>query len=52
MRLTVDTAEDYARAQKLYAALSRLEDPRNRNRGETIIAVYKEIFSAAGQDKV
>jgi spore coat polysaccharide biosynthesis protein SpsF len=44
IRLTVDTAEDYERAKTLYAALSRLEDPRARRRGETIIAVYKETF--------
>jgi spore coat polysaccharide biosynthesis protein SpsF len=51
IRLTVDTAEDYGRAQRLYAALSRHEDPRARNRGETVIAAYQEIFPAAGQDK-
>jgi spore coat polysaccharide biosynthesis protein SpsF len=45
IRLTVDTAEDYERAQALYAALARLENPRHARRGETIIAVYQEIFS-------
>jgi spore coat polysaccharide biosynthesis protein SpsF len=51
VRLTVDVAEDYERAQRLYAALSRIEDPRARSRGETIIAVYKEIFPSAKQEK-
>jgi spore coat polysaccharide biosynthesis protein SpsF len=50
IRLTVDTAEDYGRAQTLYAALSRLEDPHARRRGETIIAVHKNLFPLAGQD--
>ncbi|MDR2258869.1 MAG: spore coat protein [Treponema sp.] len=51
IRLTVDTAEDYERAKTLYAALSRLAESPARRRGETIIAVYKEIFPAPGQGK-
>ena len=46
IRLTVDTAEDYDLARRLYAALSRLENPADRCRGETIISVYKELFPA------
>jgi spore coat polysaccharide biosynthesis protein SpsF len=51
IRLTLDTAEDYERAQVLYAALSKLENPPARRRGETIIAVYKNIFPSSGQDQ-
>ena len=51
VRLTVDTPEDYERAKTLYAALSRLEDPRSRRRGETIIALYKEIFPLRAEQK-
>jgi spore coat polysaccharide biosynthesis protein SpsF len=51
IRLTVDTAEDYERARKLYAALARRENPADRCRGETIISVYQEIFPAAGEGK-
>jgi spore coat polysaccharide biosynthesis protein SpsF (cytidylyltransferase family) len=48
IRLTVDTGEDYKRALALEAALSRLENPEARYRGETLIAVYNEIFPSAG----
>jgi spore coat polysaccharide biosynthesis protein SpsF len=48
VRLTVDTVEDYQRALVLKAALSRLENPRERYLGETIIARYHEIFPPAG----
>jgi spore coat polysaccharide biosynthesis protein SpsF len=43
IRLTVDTREDYERAQILYRALWDLR-PEDRNRGEAIIAVYKTVF--------
>ena len=43
IRLTVDTREDYERAQILYHALSDLS-PEERNRGEAIIAAYKKLF--------
>ena len=42
IRLTVDTQEDYDRAQALYAALDTLGE--DRYRGETIIRTYREIF--------
>jgi spore coat polysaccharide biosynthesis protein SpsF len=44
IRLTVDTAEDYGRAQALYAALSRREP-----RGEALIAAWNELFPSAGR---
>jgi spore coat polysaccharide biosynthesis protein SpsF len=44
IRLTVDTAEDYDRAQALAAALSRQEGP-GPDREERIIGLYREIFS-------
>jgi spore coat polysaccharide biosynthesis protein SpsF len=45
IRLTVDTAEDYDRARRLYAALSRFP-PETRFSGETIIAVFDSLFSS------
>jgi spore coat polysaccharide biosynthesis protein SpsF len=43
MRLTVDTAEDYGRAQQLWGKLSSF--PREtRFLGERIISVYRELF--------
>jgi spore coat polysaccharide biosynthesis protein SpsF len=43
MRLTVDTAEDYGRAQQLWGALSAV--PRElRFSGETIISVCRDLF--------
>jgi spore coat polysaccharide biosynthesis protein SpsF len=44
IRLTVDTREDYDKAQVLYEALSDLS-PEERSRGETIISFYKKLFS-------
>jgi len=41
IRLSVDTEEDYERAQALYAALDRLGEERYR--GEAIIRVYREM---------
>jgi spore coat polysaccharide biosynthesis protein SpsF len=41
LRLTVDTAEDYERAQILYGRLSSIA-PEERNLGESIIASYKK----------
>jgi spore coat polysaccharide biosynthesis protein SpsF len=43
IRLTVDTPEDYGRAQQLYGALSPFP-PETRSMGETVIAVYRETF--------
>jgi spore coat polysaccharide biosynthesis protein SpsF len=43
IRLTVDTAEDYERAQSLFAALDTLGEERYH--GETIIAAYRKIGS-------
>ncbi|MDR1373524.1 MAG: NTP transferase domain-containing protein [Treponema sp.] len=42
LRLTVDTAEDYDRAQILYRALER--EGAGRRQGKTIIKVYRRIF--------
>jgi spore coat polysaccharide biosynthesis protein SpsF len=41
MRLTVDTPEDYEKAQILYRALRELS-PEERNRGEVIINFYRK----------
>jgi spore coat polysaccharide biosynthesis protein SpsF len=45
MRLTVDTPEDYKRAQLLYAELDRLGEERYW--GATIINAYRAIFPTA-----
>jgi spore coat polysaccharide biosynthesis protein SpsF len=45
IRLTVDTAADYEKAQELYAALNRLANSESRYQGPAIIDLYKEIFS-------
>ncbi|GHV96116.1 hypothetical protein AGMMS50293_24360 [Spirochaetia bacterium] len=45
MRLTVDTAADYEKAQELYAALNRLANSQSPYQGPAIIKLYKEIFS-------
>ena len=42
LRITVDTLEDYGRAQALYRRLDALP-PERRNLGENIIAAYKSI---------
>jgi spore coat polysaccharide biosynthesis protein SpsF len=42
MRVTVDMAEDFKRAEQLYQALS-VHPLTERNRGETIIAAYRSI---------
>ena len=45
LRLSVDTAEDYERAQELYAALDRrCGDSEERYRGTGILAVCRELF--------
>jgi spore coat polysaccharide biosynthesis protein SpsF len=49
IRLTVDTREDYERAQSLYAAMDRLETAGElpegeRYRGAAIIKVYKTLI--------
>jgi spore coat polysaccharide biosynthesis protein SpsF len=41
IRLTVDTADDYERAQALFAALDTLGEERYN--GETIIAAYRKL---------
>jgi spore coat polysaccharide biosynthesis protein SpsF len=45
LRLTVDTAEDYGRAQELYAALERIPE---RYRGTEILKTYRELFGETG----
>jgi spore coat polysaccharide biosynthesis protein SpsF len=47
IRLTVDTAEDYDRAEHLYQSLAHSVDPQEGHNGETIIAHYDRIFSPA-----
>jgi spore coat polysaccharide biosynthesis protein SpsF len=42
LRVTVDTPEDYKRAEQLYKVLAALP-PAERNRGESIIAAYRNI---------
>jgi spore coat polysaccharide biosynthesis protein SpsF len=46
IRLTVDTAEDYGRAQQLYRELILLP-PETRFSGESIIAAFDKVFNAA-----
>jgi spore coat polysaccharide biosynthesis protein SpsF len=53
IRLTVDTKEDYERAQALYAALDRQENSgtlsdEERYHGAAIINAYKAVFPEAG----
>jgi spore coat polysaccharide biosynthesis protein SpsF len=53
IRLTVDTKEDYERAQILYAALDKSVDAgtlsaEERYRGTAIINAYKTVFPEAG----
>jgi spore coat polysaccharide biosynthesis protein SpsF len=43
IRLTVDTREDYERAQILYQALSGIS-PEERSKGAVIIGAYKKLF--------
>jgi spore coat polysaccharide biosynthesis protein SpsF len=43
LRLTVDTSEDYKKAQILYQALSDLP-LEERNNGAAIISIYKKVF--------
>jgi spore coat polysaccharide biosynthesis protein SpsF len=43
MRLTVDTWEDYEKAQTLYRSLSDLP-LQERGKGEAIISTYKKLF--------
>jgi spore coat polysaccharide biosynthesis protein SpsF len=42
MRVTVDTAEDFKRAEQLFQVLGSFP-PTERNRGETITAAYRSI---------
>ncbi|MCL2832085.1 MAG: NTP transferase domain-containing protein [Treponema sp.] len=44
MRVTVDTQEDYQRAQKLFEAVKDYP-PKERGRGEVIIEMYKKLES-------
>jgi spore coat polysaccharide biosynthesis protein SpsF len=44
IRLTVDTPEDYERAQELYAALERFGDSEERYRGTGILKIWGELF--------
>jgi spore coat polysaccharide biosynthesis protein SpsF len=43
IRLTVDTGEDYARAELLF---ERLRDRADRYRGEAVIAAWRSLFPA------
>jgi spore coat polysaccharide biosynthesis protein SpsF len=47
IRLTVDTADDHARAQALAVSLARREGHPGPFREERIIALYTELFSTA-----
>jgi spore coat polysaccharide biosynthesis protein SpsF len=49
IRLTVDTPEDYGRAQQLFRALVPFP-PETRFSGETIIALYRELFPPVKDD--
>jgi len=56
IRLTVDTREDYERAQALCAELDRLEkagkiNSEERRRGMTIINAYRTLFPFQGNNK-
>lgn len=48
LRITVDTAEDYQRAQILYERLSTLP-VKEQNKGENVIAAYKQCFPEGGE---
>jgi len=48
LRITIDTHEDYERAQVLYDALLPLP-PSGRNLGENIISVHKKLFAGNGE---
>jgi len=57
IRLTIDTREDYERAQALYAELDRLEntgklDSEERYRGAAIINAYRALFPYQGRHKI
>ena len=57
IRLTIDTREDYERAQALYAELDRLEKTgkiggEERYRGMTIINAYRTLFPYQGRCKI
>ena len=57
IRLTIDTREDYERAQMLYAELDRREKAggisgEERYRGAAIINAYRTIFSHQGRCKI
>jgi len=57
IRLTIDTREDYERAQMLYAELDHLEKAgeisgEERYRGAVIINVYRTLFSFQGRCKI
>ncbi|MDR1108379.1 MAG: NTP transferase domain-containing protein [Spirochaetaceae bacterium] len=49
LRLTVDTPEDYFRAESLLRALTEAVPGKARYRGETIIGIAKKIFPAPGE---
>jgi spore coat polysaccharide biosynthesis protein SpsF len=48
IRLTVDTPEDYTRAQRLYDALLSVP-PELRGKGETVISVFRKTFPSAAE---
>jgi spore coat polysaccharide biosynthesis protein SpsF len=45
VKISVDTQEDYDKAQLLYHALHQISDVTNPISGETIISCYKELFA-------
>ena len=49
-RITVDTPDDYKRAETLDAELFSLP-PEKRNLGENVIKAYKNIFNAEAENK-
>jgi spore coat polysaccharide biosynthesis protein SpsF len=49
LRLTVDTPEDYRRAETLFRALTEGAPEKDRYRGETIIRIAQEIFRKSGE---
>jgi spore coat polysaccharide biosynthesis protein SpsF len=50
IRLTVDAAADYGRAQELYKALDRLGG-EERYRGPVIIKMYREVFTDSAEKR-
>jgi spore coat polysaccharide biosynthesis protein SpsF (cytidylyltransferase family) len=49
LRLTVDTPEDYQRAQSLSRALTEESGGMARYQGETIIRISRKLFRESGE---